>query len=413
MPSIIGEARKEVKVGVLLLLHSPYEIYDVMRNIIRGTIKITMLGDTTTGKSVIVSDLTFNHYNFGDYIAGEATSRTGLTYSIDTERRALIWGALVLNDRGMICLDGLQDLPPYEFDKLTEALRIERIVVTRYVRGEALARTRVIATMNPKRGHPIDSYPYPCMAIADNQIFNKEKNITRWDLFLPLFDEDVPTSEIVKAQPSKRPIPKDVFIRHVYWIWSRKAEDILWTDEARKTLINGIQKLMKAMKATGLPIVHNAYRDTLSRLSVACAGLRNSTDSTHEKIIVRAEDVVWVGRYVTSVLRRLKIHKYKELFEKSKKLEPDDLLSMLGDLDAFDFHILTLLLIKPHSSKELSKAIQMGEVSIRKTHFSRLKNWELIETMPGKGAVLTSKAKQLFKVLEVMDIDKKEARDTA
>lgn len=390
-PQIVGRRRE--KLGVLLLLHSPILIPDVTGDIIRGGLKIMLIGDTTTGKTEILKDIAFGCYNLGEYNACESTSRTGLTYTIDTDHDVLRWGSLVLNDMGMVCLDGLQDLASgAEMDKLTEALRTQRVVVRRYLSGEAPARTRILGSMNPPKGRPMKNYTFSCLAISGTKIFRSEKNIPRWDLFIPMRDEDVSEKKIVSAMPPSRHISIDVFQRHVHWVRSRKPEDIEYTEEATELIKSKTGELIKTYKTSRLPIVHNGYRGTVCRFAVAMAALLHSTDEEHRKIIVEKEHVELAIGYVKYILDKLRLKEYKQLVEEETKIKNGELSTIVGMVELTDISILRALSAKESdTSNELAKEIGILPETIRGVHFRTLRTLGLIRTRSGKGASITPK----------------------
>ncbi|MGC9307905.1 MAG: hypothetical protein ACP5FL_03915 [Thermoplasmatota archaeon] len=389
-PRIVG--REWEKLGVLLTLHSPMLIPDVTGDTIRGGIKAMFIGDTTTGKTEMLKDVSFGCYNLGEYNACESTSRTGLTYTIDTDHDVLKWGSLVLNDMGMVCLDGMQDLPSRrEMDKLTEALRTQRVVVRRYLQGEAPARTRILGSMNPPKGRPMKKYPFPCLVISGTAIFRSEKNIPRWDLFIPMKDEDVSVDDIITETPPERYVPVDVFKQHVHWVWSRTPDDIEYVEGAIDLIKSETTALIKTYKTARLPIVHNGYRDTVCRFSVATAALLHSTDEEHQKIMVSEKHVRLATDYIRRMLDKLGLKEYRQLVEEETELYDGELLVIIDRVDAIDLSILLQLSIGDHTSTELAEEVGIKPETIRGIHFRALRNLKLITTQPGKGASLTPK----------------------
>ena len=93
-------------------MHSPCQIYDIERKkIIRGGLNVLFFGDTKVAKSEIAKDVTNKgYYALGEYSVCETGGRTGFLYTIDSDKGALIWGSLPLNDMGLLVLDGLQSM---------------------------------------------------------------------------------------------------------------------------------------------------------------------------------------------------------------------------------------------------------------------------------------------------------------
>lgn len=107
---------------------------------------------------------------------------------------------------GLVVLDGLHAIFKEEIKELREALESQKVIVRRSQSGEAMARTRVVGCMNPKARKPMKNYLYKCLALSESQLFADPPEITRWDLFLPFGDGDVPKSEITRHERKDRSI---------------------------------------------------------------------------------------------------------------------------------------------------------------------------------------------------------------
>jgi len=389
-PDMVGRPR--VQKALLLLTHSVAEIPDIYGRIIRGNLRVILIGDTKTCKSLCGKDLTIEHYGLGDYIVGESSSRTGITYTIDSDNHALIWGALPMNDLGLLVIDGMHTILKEEWKETREALENQRVVVSRSVSGEALARTRVLGILNPGRKDqkPMRLYTYPCLAIRDTWIFSDPADVTRWDIFIPFSTEDVPKDEIANAKPSDRPIPDEVFLRHVYWVWSRRPDQIEYTDEAVAEIRRETKNFIGAYVVDDIPIVHLGYRNVITRLSVACAALGHSTDPGHVKIIVRQRHVREAADFLRGVIGDLELVEYKAATEGRLTFEEEEIKQIIADLDETAVRILHLIKIEGKSSKDLASALGLDEKTVKR-RYAVLNKHGLVNTRPGVGVELSSR----------------------
>jgi len=394
-PDMVG--REYVQHAHLLVLHSPPVILDVCGQIIRGCLRSVLFGDTKTYKSMSAKDLTIDHYGLGGFIMAETSSRTGITYTIDTENRAIIWGELPLNDLGLAVIDGMHAMFGEEMKELRESLENQRIIVRRCVSGEALARTRVIGILNPNK--PINQYMYPCMAVKDNPAFHDPPDVTRWDIFLPFAKEDVPEEEVASRKPRERPVPEELFKRHVYWAWSRRPEHIRYTDEAKNLIIEASVELMKEYGLSSLPIIHLGVRDVLCRLSVATACLNHSTDKTHTLVIVKREHVEEALRFYEEMLERLALKAYKLEEEGKLEISPSEFEEMVGTLTERQLAILNSIKIYCKSSAVLAEELDVSVDTIQR-NYKTLRRYSLITTTPRVGVCLTARGVQFLKTLK-------------
>lgn len=389
-PDIIGEKREIAKEAVISLCHSPPLIPDIeKKKIIRGGVRIVNYGDTKTGKSEVSKDITNEgHYNLGEYTCAETSGRTGITYTIDTEKGAIIWGALALNDLGLVVMDGAQTMPSEEMAQLLEALEMQKIIVHRSVKGEALARTRTIINLNPAK--PMNQYLYKCKALLDTYIFKNSQSITRHDIYLPFGLKDVSSEKIAFRKTIKRPIKKEIFVNHVLWAWSRKPENIVYTDAAITSIKEQSKELIDTYCLQSLPIVHNGIRDIVTRLAVSKACELHSTDENNEKVIVETEHITLAVNFYKKVLDLNELREYKEDMEGKSKITDAEMIEIAKDLGDTEYTILNELKHECKSSIQLAGVLGLTDRSV-KDYYNKLKRHGLIETKTGVGAGLSAK----------------------
>lgn len=399
-PDMIG--RDLVRHSRLLVLHSPVFIPDIQGKRIRGSLREVLFGDTKTNKSECMKDV-LSRYHFGEWCSAETGSRAGLLFLVDKEKDTITWGVIPLSDLGYVGVESINALHSDQWAQFREVLEDQRVKVTMAVHGVANARTRITATMNPLKN--MSEYLCKCQAIPDTFIFRNSPDVTRWDIFLPFCYDDIDQDLIIDREHTERPIPDDIFTKHVYWAWGISPEDIRYEPDAIVAIKKETKSIINDFASQSIPIVHSGSRDTLTRLSVATAILNHSTDDC-KTLLVRKRDVDEAAHFYRDMLESLDLQYYRNLELGIMSIGDDDLRKILSDFDDIHIEILNRILLKPRSSTVLAEALKVSEKTIKR-HYEELTKHELIVAIQGKGVSLSKKGIAFVKKIHALKFSQK------
>lgn len=283
-PSIQGY--REIKEAIALQLFggSPKLLEDKTR--IRGDIHILIVGDPGIGKSQMlkyVSKLAPR----GIYTSGKGTSGVGLTAAAVRDELggwSLEAGALVLGDRGNVCVDELDKMRPEDRSAIHEALEQQTISIAKAgIMATLNSRCSVLAAANPKFGR------FDRFKSTAEQINLPSTILSRFDLIFVIEDKPDPERDKKLASHILRihknisiPFEIDPELLRKYIAYARKEVHPKLTQEAIKVLQEfyvGMRGGVDEEEDAPVPITARQL-EALVRLSEASARIRLSQEVT-------------------------------------------------------------------------------------------------------------------------------------
>ena len=183
-PSIYGF--ESVKQAVLLQLFGGIKKIKSDGGSTRGDMHVLLVGDPGVAKSVLLKFISTIAPK-GRYVSGKSASAAGLTAAVVKDEFLRGWsleaGALVLSNKGLVCVDEIEKMTEQDRSAMHEALEQQSVTISKAnIHATLRSETTVLAAGNPKMGR-FDPYtPIP------QQIDISPALLSRFDIIFILRD---------------------------------------------------------------------------------------------------------------------------------------------------------------------------------------------------------------------------------
>ncbi len=304
--------RYDLHLATLLTLCSPAWIDLPGEGRTRGWISSVIIGDTGTGKSMVVDTMLGAEKTkmllpkIGYKVSGMTASRTGITYGLDHNERTgwrLKAGAMLKQSGQALCIDEAQDVPEIELKTMADAMDSGRLKVDRIVTREFKAETRCLFTCNPKdvsriaNQKTMAAFQYGCRSVRD--IF-PQMMIRRVDLFAFAASYDLKIDQLASAMSKKKVRPvltPENYKALIHYAWNLGPEQTIISPDVYKLICKEATRLSGIFGgASDLPIVYTEdFRKTLARLCTSAAVADLNTDDDFETITIDRRHVEFVA----------------------------------------------------------------------------------------------------------------------
>jgi len=225
-PSIWGY--EEIKKALVLQLFGGVKKIKSDGTESRGDIHILLVGDPGVAKSVILKFIA-SIAPRGRYVVGKGATGAGLTATVVRDEFLRGWsleaGAMVLSNKGIVCIDELEKMDPQDRTAMHEAMEQQTVTISKAnVQATLRAETSVLAAANPKLGR-FD--PYQPIA---QQIDIPPTLLNRFDIIFALRDlpdrardEAIATHVLLehKQEGTRQIIDKKLFRKYVAYAKQR------------------------------------------------------------------------------------------------------------------------------------------------------------------------------------------------
>lgn len=259
----------------------------------RGWMEALAVGETRSGKSTTAMRMQ-KAYGYGQLKAGENTSVAGLLGGVEKRAGltkdgawAITAGELPLCDRRLLVIDEAQGLEKSHISQMSD-VRSRGVVDIQKIRaGKIDARVRIIWLANERNA---GRYRHNIDALSDQM--GQPEDLARLDI--PLYISGDVGDELLKARqefPSLEDDEIDIIRWLVLWAWSRKPEQVVWSEKAQNAVHDLADSLADEF-SIGIPVMlRNEAPIRLGRMATALAARLFASPDGHT-LSVRTEHVV-------------------------------------------------------------------------------------------------------------------------
>lgn len=311
LPLIGIEGRADL-FGVMMLTYCSVTEMDWRGGLIKGWLDSMVIGDTRTGKSQMAQRVV-KALALGGYINGENSRKTGIIGGVQKfgESWVVTWGAIPMNDKGLLVVDEASGLTIEDFKELSSARSSGAVTINKIVKSEARARTRLLWMSNPRSGRNLEDFYWKGFG-AFLEFIPVAEDQARFDLVVSAAREDVTelsdTYKFAEVATAK-------YIELIKFAWSVEANDIIIIPEVAKA-VSTAAKYLETEYGGGTLIVGVAAHEKILRIAAAIAVLSGSAIKT--KLILEEKHVQYAVAFLVQLYDKFTFG-YKDYIEETKK----------------------------------------------------------------------------------------------
>ena len=272
---------------------------------VRGYLDTLIVGESRVGKSSTAEALRTT-YQLGTFtsLAGNSATVPGLIGGSNKTNGGAFQtkaGLIPQNHKGLIIFEEFGKCNTNIVRELTDVRSSNEVRITRVSGTLTLpAMVRMISLSNVKTTSgeikSIASYPNGISIVTE--LVSTAEDIARYDVIAILSDKG--SKEINPMWRPEEPFADEIYQTRIRWVWSRKPEQVILSDEVCNYIIGAANDLNSKYDCH-IKIFGTEAWKKVARLAIAVAAYTVSTDETYNNIIVKTEHVDWAVRFYVSL----------------------------------------------------------------------------------------------------------------
>jgi hypothetical protein len=288
--------RDDLHLAVDMSFRSVISFWFDGEHISKGWLDVMLMGDTRCGKG-FVAERMVKFFGVGEVVNGESATIAGLIGGVQRidNQWAITWGKIPMNDCGYLMIDESTGLDTGIWGQLSR-VRSEGVAeITKIVTEVANARARLLWVCNP-HNRMINTYSYGIQSVLD--IVKAPEDIARFDYILVVAHNEVEGKYINKHRPKPAKLLYDEKAERelIMWCWSRKEDEVIFTDEAVSAIYEMSLRLAAAYDYS-IPLIQvENIRYKIAKISIAFAARFYSNEENGKYLVVKTVHVecAWI-----------------------------------------------------------------------------------------------------------------------
>lgn len=281
---------------------------------------IMVLGDTRCGKGHVAEGLS-KYYGIGEVVGAENSTFAGLVGGAQqvSSHWVISWGRIPLNDRGLVIIDEASELKNTDWTRLSR-IRSEGVAeVTKIQQQVTNARTRLVFLANPP-SKAISNYTFGIHALKD--LVHAPEDIARFDYACIVSHDEVSIDKINMTYETVDVMYPQYMERElIMWIWSRSADQIVFTQEAMDEIFKVANRVGKFYDI-GIPLIQGEnVRFKIAKIAIGFAGRLYSSADNGKVLKVKRLHIQCAATFIRG-LYKADVNGYWDHSWQKKELNP-------------------------------------------------------------------------------------------
>lgn len=315
--------RFELHLAVDLVFHSALKFRLGTGRVTPAWLDAIVLGDTRCGKGHVAEGLC-RYYGVGEVVSAENCTYAGLVGGVQQidKHWVVTWGRIPVNDQGFVIIDEASNLSLHDWTRFSR-IRSEGVAEVVKIQHQAVnARTRLLFLSNPPL-KSMSSYSYGIEALPD--LVHAPEDMARFDYAFIVTNKDVDLEDInTDWAQTKFRYPQELERMLIMWIWSRKPDQIKFTDAAVASTYRLSNNMGKKYDIS-IPLIQGEnVRFKLGKIAIAFAGRMFNASKDGETLIVDELHVECAALFLRHIYKMVS-NGYLE-YSQQRKLENPEMI---------------------------------------------------------------------------------------